>query len=1001
MPMKTELFLILLLFLFALQATTVKDLKNQDLFGIRNVKYRHFLQSVKPISLPSNVQPQHDLERHRSRRSTIFSTGVKVCPQENMAEVISSHRAYYRLRVCQEAVWEAFRIFLDRVPDTMEYQQWVYACQRDSLCADDLAQNFSSSKEHLDMVSKIVMNEDEEESEMGLTTHKPSREKCLTNDKFEDNRHMPEDTVEHIVEFSVTIMNPAYVLTDPDPSQYRTITQSLHNQMVHTFEKLPGFKEIRLLEFWSEYAFARYAVVFESGINVRTTDGTPDGTPAGLYYKEMVIKALSEDTTLPVDIHSLTFALEGVTADPVPVGTFTSSEPKVQETVAFTGDPVANRITEGTHPFLATSGTFAIKPSVMPPSVITEHPDTDFKPSGVQKPGFEGTNENEPPETLAEHEDVTASINLDYFSVASGRTFFPSMESNTLSGILTTPSLTSPRPKEETIETMDPLDIPSVPAEPGQPPLVSLTEPVKPIDSPPEATTTEPSKPTDITSVQPTIPPIDPVEVPPKPTDLESLEPIDVPTGYTISTVTPRPFPDLAEDVTLTTALLEKITFDAADMQEDVELTEKDSTTALDYGSADASDTDEQEESTAPPALRHMSTPSMIAANQAKDLVVFFSLRVTNMMFSDDLFNKNSPEYKSLENTFLELRQFSEPNNSPNLGASTKSENGRERTLASIPLLPYLQSNLTGFKELQILNFRNGSVVVNSKMKLQKPVPYNVTEAVHCVLEDFCNAASKRLDMEIDSGSLDVEAADRADPCRFMACNEYSRCVTNTWTMEAECLCDPGYSSVDGLPCQSICSLQPDYCMNGGLCEIIPGHGATCRCPVGKYWHYHGERCSELVSQPVDPLIFVTCLVGSLLVVFLVIGLLIFINKKCIRTRKTVTLMHPENPFPLRVNPGFENDDGLLTQVTRIHCSDSSSSQLCEQGTFRSIENIHVSIEIPRQLYSARCEKLVPDFVEFHHEIAHNETWQLPNECRTSSCLVQGPDQEDFELTVL
>lgn len=42
-------------------------------------------------------------------------------------------------------------------------------------------------------------------------------------------------------------------------------------------------------------------------------------------------------------------------------------------------------------------------------------------------------------------------------------------------------------------------------------------------------------------------------------------------------------------------------------------------------------------------------------------------------------------------------------------------------------------------------------------MKLDKPVPYNVTEAVHCVLEDFCNAASKRLDIEIDSRSLEVE----------------------------------------------------------------------------------------------------------------------------------------------------------------------------------------------------------------------------------------------------
>lgn len=47
--------------------------------------------------------------------------------------------------------------------------------------------------------------------------------------------------------------------------------------------------------------------------------------------------------------------------------------------------------------------------------------------------------------------------------------------------------------------------------------------------------------------------------------------------------------------------------------------------------------------------------------------------------------------------------------------------------------------------------------MVNSRMKLDKPVPYNVTEAVHCVLEDFCNAASKRLDIEIDSRSLEIE----------------------------------------------------------------------------------------------------------------------------------------------------------------------------------------------------------------------------------------------------
>uniref|UniRef100_A0A667XGL1 Interphotoreceptor matrix proteoglycan 1 n=1 Tax=Myripristis murdjan TaxID=586833 RepID=A0A667XGL1_9TELE len=393
-----------------------------------DVKYRHFLEASRPIKHTTNVRTAQ--EGQRTKRSAVFTTGVKVCPQETMKAVITSHRAYYKLRVCQEAIWEAFRIFLDRVPNSDEYRAWVYTCQHENLCMDDLALNFSSSQEHLDLVAR----------------------------------------------------------------------------MLQVFEKVPGFKEIRVLGF--------------RGVTPVSTD-----LPA-------------ENVNIQEDVQQ------------------------------------------------SENGTEA---------EVTEH-----------------------------------------LEEASGSGF---------------PSESDERPYE----------------------------------------------------------------------------------------------------------------------------------------------------STAAPAMRQVSTPLMAAVDKNKELVVFFSLRVTNMRFSDDLFNKNSPEYKSLENTFLEL------------------------------LLPYLQSNLTGFKQLEILNFRNGSVVVNSKMKLDKPVPYNVTEAVHCVLEDFCNAASNRLDIEIDSRSLDVEPADQADPCKFLACNEFSRCVVNSWTGEAECLCDPGYSTVDGTPCQSTCTLQPDYCLNGGLCEIIPGHGATCR----------------------------------------------------------------------------------------------------------------------------------------------------------------------------
>ncbi|XP_070787022.1 interphotoreceptor matrix proteoglycan 2-like [Enoplosus armatus] len=217
-------------------------------------------------------------------------------------------------------------------------------------------------------------------------------------------------------------------------------------------------------------------------------------------------------------------------------------------------------------------------------------------------------------------------------------------------------------------------------------------------------------------------------------------------------------------------------------------------------------------------------------------LTVFFSLRVTNMAFSMDLFNKSSPEYKALEQRFLQL------------------------------LVPYLQSNLNNFKNLEILNFRNGSIVVNSRMRFGKPVPRGVTNVVYLILEDFANTAYQTMNLAIDKYSLDVESGDRADPCKFQACNEFSRCMVNRWSSEAECVCDAGYLSVDGLPCQSVCEVQPDFCLNDGKCDIIPSKGAICRCRVGENWWYRGEHCEEYVSEPLVVGIAIASVVGFLVV---------------------------------------------------------------------------------------------------------------------------------------
>ena len=59
--------------------------------------------------------------------------------------------------VCQEAIWEAFRVFLDRVPNSEEYSAWLYTCQHENLCMDSLALNFSQSQEHLDLVARVSL----------------------------------------------------------------------------------------------------------------------------------------------------------------------------------------------------------------------------------------------------------------------------------------------------------------------------------------------------------------------------------------------------------------------------------------------------------------------------------------------------------------------------------------------------------------------------------------------------------------------------------------------------------------------------------------------------------------------------------------------------------------------------------------------------------------------------------------------------------------------------
>ncbi|NWV79604.1 IMPG1 protein, partial [Dasyornis broadbenti] len=842
----------------------------------------------------STIRRIFDMAKHRTKRSSFFSTGVKVCPQESVKQILASHQAYYRLRVCQEAVWEAFRIFLDRIPDTSEYQNWVTACQRETFCIFDIGKNFSNSQEHLEIIQRRVKHRTFQERKDELSAEKTGGKKVedipsistgspgtplspyapngtLLNEIVNDTKTpvkdlgtnaVPELPVEQMVEFSVTLTDQEYTaeLSDPNSPEYQQLAAKFQLQMKKIFEKLPGFKEIRVLGFKSSSTIARYVVNFERdgseiigpadaistiGSNKVESEKIPispveEGEISGTKLtvtdlQQLVATALHEDQSLPVDLGTLQFTDETVAPpsdldnDIQGMVTIPLAGPDLEElplgypspaTVDQRGDVFAREFTtespdlseeisipEEFNNFITSEPDFPTKPSREPfqdryphtQVIATDYPSFTVPFSALgstsSPPKSEDSYLPPPADDSAGKDLITDGYESPVEQATAG--------SFTEAGLLPTGEVDyEAEEKQELTDMTEPpfqkvdqdslsgqaVKIMEEPESSGDDIFirVSTYETLPFFTGPSAVSTVQPGA--AITDVLPSIAPLPAATSPSySPSEIieQSLELPDSP-APAAEGVPPDGTGMGVQDIA---AELDHIGMMSTTVQDEGE-----------QGSGFISVlTTEPAETTPAPVLKYVTTSSMTTTAKGKELVVFFSLRVTNMHFSDDLFNRSSTEYKALEQQFMQL------------------------------LLPYLQSNLTGFKHLEILNFRNGSVIVNSKMKFARTVPYNITEAVHCVLEDFCDAAAQRLNLEIDSYSLDIEPADQADPCKFMACDKFSECVMNEWTKEADCLCKPGYASQDGLPCRSLCELEPHLCVNGGKCELVPGRGAVCR----------------------------------------------------------------------------------------------------------------------------------------------------------------------------
>ncbi|XP_030715378.2 interphotoreceptor matrix proteoglycan 1 isoform X2 [Globicephala melas] len=645
------------------------------------------------------------------------------------------------IKVCQEAVWEAYRIFLDRIPDPGEYQDWVSICQEETFCLFDIGRNFSNSQEHLDLLQQRIKERNFLERKDEIHTTETLGEPGETPEFSTDiasvspgslplppddtllneivNNTLPDtkmptiereveftDAAEHAleqkVELSISLAKQKFKeeLTDSQSPYYQEVAAKSQLQMQKVFKKLPGFKEIHVSGFrpkkerdGSSSTEMQLTAIFQR-------DKAEAKSPAGDLLSFDSNKIESEG-----NLHG------------------TMEEDKQMEIY-----PTASDLRKLISKALEEDQSLDMGSIQFTDEIVGSLPGLD-------------------PDT----QSVLPTLLADITKVA------------TLS-----PELPLGQPMLETVDRAGQ----SLPGDSWSPPAVASTSLS---ETRPFFTASSIFSQTDQSA-----------------TDIISLDQTVLIPQLTIPTDDYSAISQLAQEISHSPASSEdsRLSISSQDTVGDLDGTDLASTHAssevLGF-SGYVSTLDHFLENITPgPALQYITTSAMTIAARGRELVVFFSLRVANVPFSTDLFNKSSLEYQALEQRFTQL------------------------------LVPYLRSNLTGFKQLEILNFRNGSVIVNSKMKFANSVPYNLTKAVRGVLEDFRSAAAQQLDLEIDSYSLDVEPADQADPCKFLACGEFAQCVRNEWTEEAECRCRAGY---------------PGPCASGEDCDDTPGKGAPCRSP--------------------------------------------------------------------------------------------------------------------------------------------------------------------------
>ncbi|XP_016298507.1 interphotoreceptor matrix proteoglycan 2-like isoform X2 [Sinocyclocheilus anshuiensis] len=975
----------------------------------------------------------------RHKRNVFLSSRVHHCSQETVQQqAVTNYLKYYQLRVCQEIVWEAFKIFLDRLPNQEEYKSWMSQCQTERVSIQEIGAAFSQSEEHLALIHGRL-------AQTRPKSKTPTYSGCSPEESSqEQDRVPPGDELPAETTVVVTMAVPDEVISEsvkevtaeaPSAVMIMEMDTEITNEIEQEAATSPSGSlvkqrvELAMLltgEPWSEELFnstssklGRLTQKITEKISAALEELTEFKSVSVLNIRPQMDPSSGEKAVLVEYVVSLQTSSEEISSETLDFINLQSN--MVEGTFSYSEGPTVQYTITDLHPDITESLHVETSPEETHPADESLDPDRKDDILAVEKPSEVSGEVVKEVFTVGDLLDSTISEEED-LQDKDLVSQFPPNQTLAVEGEAVGPFIDAKQDIDLTMDDFDPASG-SGAEDDWVTVLTRAQEPVREtegeeevlidVDTPqiedyefytvttvveedqilpeetPELITVKAGEDGNL-QVGSNVPTMPPVKVAEAESTLKPEGDLILPEDNKEETVLTETQKDGETEVALitkeeseeeweesvdSTTMAQQNDFVLTDVSaiqfsEEV-LTEDEILLVTIEPASPVYPTPLSPEKEPPFSLNPLMTPAEVElvhtlnsevmttfldvihykeeegsgvpgviqggevssialpTNPGRSLIVFFSLRVTNMIFSEDLFNKSSAEYKALEQRFLEL------------------------------LVPYLQSNLSHFENLEILNFRNGSIVVNSRMKFGKPVPRGVITAVYLILEDFCNTAYQTMNLAIDKYSLDVESGEQADPCKFQACNEFAECTVNQWSGEAECVCNAGYFSMDGLPCQSICDLQHDFCLNDGKCDVIPGQGAICRCPVGENWWYRGEHCEEYVSEPLVVGIAIASVAGFLLVASGVIFFLARTLRDQYDKDETEDPVRREDSGPFldratKYNPMFESD--LTTGYSHYYqrypgplVHSSASAEAFTEFSSEEIRHIYENSELTKE----------------------------------------------------